>query len=152
MQIVKQLCTGTFTFFLRIVLLRFVKIKINHYWLIYESRRENIKMAEMEMNNEQSLIKPEVQNGEDKMENDYYTDFRAQAQDYGQKLQDAAVKAKDYAAEKFNQAGDKLKELQDKNPQQLVEEAKEYARKKPGEAILISAAVGLVLGFLLKRR
>lgn len=109
-------------------------------------------MAEMETNNEQSLIKPEAYNGEDKMENDYFNDFKAQAQDYGQKLQDAAYKAKDYAAEKFNQAGDKLKDLQDKNPQQILEEAKEYARKKPGEAILISAAVGLVLGFLLKRR
>lgn len=86
------------------------------------------------------------------MENDYFNDFKTQAQDYGQKLQDAAYKAKDYATEKFGQAGDKLKELQGKDPQQLVQEAKEYARKKPGEAILISAAVGLVLGFLLKRR
>lgn len=109
-------------------------------------------MAEMETNNEQSLVKPEVFNGEDKMENDYFNDFKAQAQDYGQKFQDAAVKAKDYATEKFNQAGDKLKDLQSKDPQQIVEEAKEYARKKPGEALLISAAVGLVLGFLLKRR
>ena len=106
-------------------------------------------MAEMETTNEQSLVKPEIYNGEDKMENEYFNDIKAQAQDYGQKLQDVAVKAKDYATEKFGQAGDKLKELQDKNPQQLVEEAKEYARKKPGEALLISAAVGLVLGLLL---
>jgi ElaB/YqjD/DUF883 family membrane-anchored ribosome-binding protein len=32
----------------------------------------------------------------------------------------------------------------------LVEDAKEFARKKPGQTILISAAVGLVLGLLLK--
>ena len=112
-------------------------------------------MAEIETNNEQSLVKPEIYNGgveETAGGGDYLNDFRAQAQDYGQKLQEAAVKAKDYAAEKFSQAGDKLKELQNKNPQELVEDAKEYARKKPGEAILISAAVGLVLGLLLKRR
>jgi ElaB/YqjD/DUF883 family membrane-anchored ribosome-binding protein len=109
-------------------------------------------MAEMTTNNEQSLVKPEVFNGEDKMENDYLNDFKAQAQDYGQKLQDAAVKAKDYATEKFSQAGDKLKDLQGKEPKEILEDAKEYARKKPGEALLISAAVGLVLGLLLKGR
>lgn len=109
-------------------------------------------MAEMEINNEQSLIKPDIYNGEEKSENDYLGDFKTQAQDYGQKLQDAAFKAKDFAAERFTQAGDKLKELQNKNPQELLEDAKEYARKKPGEALLISAAVGLVIGFLLKRR
>ena len=75
-----------------------------------------------------------------------------QAQAYQQKLQDAAVKARDFASEKFSQAGDKLKELQDKDPKQLVEDAKDFARQKPGQAILISAAVGLVLGFLLKGR
>ena len=46
----------------------------------------------------------------------------------------------------------KFKELQDKDPKQLVEDAKQYAREKPGQAILISAAVGLILGLLLKRR
>ena len=77
-------------------------------------------MAEMETNNEQSLVKPEVFNGEDKMENDYFNDFKTQAQDYGQKFQDAAVKAKDYATEKFGQASNKLKDLQGKDPQQLA--------------------------------
>ena len=111
-------------------------------------------MAEMENSEQQGLVKKDIYNGEEKMETGYTdtTDFRAQAQEYGQRLQEAAVKAKDFAAEKFNQAGDKLKELQNKKPQELVEDAKEYARKKPAEAILISAAVGLVLGLLLKRR
>jgi ElaB/YqjD/DUF883 family membrane-anchored ribosome-binding protein len=112
-------------------------------------------MAEMEnTERQQGLVKTDIYNGVERMETGYTeaTDFRAQAQEYGQRLQDAAVKAKDYAAEKLNQASDKLKELQNKNPQEIVEEAKEYARKKPGEAILISAAVGLVLGLLLRRR
>ena len=108
-------------------------------------------MAETETN-QQGLVKTDIYNGEDKMENDYAAEFRTQAQEYGQKLQDAAGKAKEFATEKFNQASGKLKELQDKNPQELMEEAKEYARKKPGEAILVSAVVGLVVGLLLKGR
>ena len=109
-------------------------------------------MAEMGTNQEQSLVKTDIYNGEDKTQNDYLGDFKTQAQDYGQQLQNAAMKAKDFAAEKFTQANDKFKELQNKNPQELVEEAKEYARKKPGEAILVSAVVGLVVGLLLKGR
>lgn len=75
-----------------------------------------------------------------------------QTDEYGQRVQDAALKAKDYAAEKFNQVSSKLKELDGKDPQQLVEEAKNYARKNPGQALAISAAAGLLLGFLLKKR
>jgi ElaB/YqjD/DUF883 family membrane-anchored ribosome-binding protein len=83
---------------------------------------------------------------------EYLGDIKMQAQEYGQKLQDAAGRARDFASEKLSKAGDKLKELQDKDPKQIVEDAKDFARQKPGQAILISAAVGLVLGFLLKGR
>lgn len=83
---------------------------------------------------------------------EYLGDLKSQAQEYGQKIQDAAVKARDYASEKFSQAGDKFNELKDKDPKQLVEDAKNFAREKPGQALLISAAAGLVLGLLLKRR
>ena len=75
-----------------------------------------------------------------------------QAQEYGQKFQDVAGKAKIFAEEKAAWAGDKFKELQNKDPKELVEDAKEFARQKPGQTILISAAIGLVLGFLLKRK
>lgn len=109
-------------------------------------------MENTETNNQQGLIKPETFNGEDKVENQYAQDLKAQAQEYGQKFQDAALKAKDYANEKFGVASDKFKELQNKEPKELVEDAKEYARQKPGQALLISAAVGLVVGILLKRR
>ncbi len=98
--------------------------------------------------NDQGLIKKEVTNGADKTANEYVGDFKVQAQEYGQKLQDAATKAKDYANEQFAVATDKFKELQQKDPKELVEDAKEYARQKPGQTILISAAVGLVLGLL----
>ena len=73
-----------------------------------------------------------------------------QAQEYQQKFQDAAVKAKDYANEKFVQAGEKFKEISSKDPKELVEDAKEFARQKPGQTILISAAIGLVLGLLIR--
>lgn len=99
---------------------------------------------------EQGLIPVSPVNGEDKTQNEYMEDLKGQAQEYQQKLQDAALKAKDYANEKFSQASDKFKELQQKDPKELVENAKEYARKKPGQTILISAAVGLVLGLLFR--
>lgn len=75
-----------------------------------------------------------------------------QAQEYGQKIQDAAVKAKDFASERFSQAGDKFKELSNRDPKELVEDAKEFARQKPGQTILISAAVGVILGLLIRRK
>jgi ElaB/YqjD/DUF883 family membrane-anchored ribosome-binding protein len=106
----------------------------------------------MENQEHQGLIKVDETNGKDETYNQYMNDYKGQAQEYGQRLQDAAMKAKDFAGEKFAQAGDKFKELQNKEPQELVEDAKEFARQKPGQALLISAAVGLVLGVILRGR
>ncbi len=108
-----------------------------------------VKKAEKEL--EQSLV-PMTPIEETKMDDEYLGDFKMQAQEYGQRLQDAAGKAKDFANEKFVQASDKFKEISSKEPQELVEDAKEFARQKPGQTILISAAVGLIIGFLLKRK
>jgi len=69
-----------------------------------------------------------------------------------QRVQDIADKARIFAEEKFAWAGDKVKELQNKDPREIVEDAKEYARQKPGQTILISAAIGLVIGMLLRRK
>lgn len=107
-------------------------------------------MENTETNNGKSLVKPEVYNGEDAA--DQLGEIRTQAQEYGQKFQDAAMKAKGYATETFAQASDKFKELQNKDPKELVEDAKEYARQKPAQALLVSAAIGLVVGFLLRRK
>jgi len=74
----------------------------------------------------------------------------AQAQQYGQKVADAATQAKDYMADKLSVVGDKFKDLQNKDINQVAEEAKQYARQNPGQAILISAAAGMVLGLLLR--
>ena len=86
----------------------------------------------------------------DKADDEFLGDLKMHAQEYGQKIQDAAVKAKDFASDKFTQAGDKFKEISSKDPRELVEDAKEFARQKPGQTILISAAVGLVLGLILR--
>ncbi len=107
-------------------------------------------MTEATTNQDQGLIKPEVYNGEDATTNDQMNQFKGQAQEYGQKVQEAAIKAKDFAGEKFAVASDKFKELKQKDPKELVENAKEYARQKPGQTILISAAVGLVLGWIFR--
>jgi ElaB/YqjD/DUF883 family membrane-anchored ribosome-binding protein len=74
------------------------------------------------------------------------------AQDYGQKISDVASQAKDYVSEKVSVVGDKIKDLQNADLGELAENAKEYARKKPGQALLISAGVGLLLGLILRGR
>ncbi len=112
-------------------------------------------MTENQINNqaadEQSLIKTDAyKTSEDKTGQEYMDDFKAQAQNYGQQFQDAAMKAKDFATDKFTVASDKFKELQNKDPKELVEEAKKFARQKPGQALAVSAVVGLVLGLLLR--
>ena len=113
---------------------------------------QEVKKAEQEL--EQSLVPVTPQEDEfnRSMDDEYLGDLKMQAQEYQQRFQDAAVKAKDFASEKFAQASDKFKELSNKDPKELVEEAKEFARQKPGQAIIVSAAVGLILGLLLKRK
>lgn len=74
------------------------------------------------------------------------------AQQYGQKISEVATQAKDYVADKVSVVGDKIKDLQNADLGEIAENAKEYARRKPGQALLISAAVGLVLGLLVRGR
>ena len=78
------------------------------------------------------------------------SEFSECAQDYGRKIADAAARATDYVEEKAGVVGEKLKNLQGKNFQEIADEAKDYARRKPGHAMLIAAGAGLVLGFLLR--
>lgn len=110
-----------------------------------------VKKAEQELNKDLTPLDPFAgQNGTD----EFLGDLRTQAEDYGRQVKDAATRSYDYANERFGptveRAGEKFKELADKDPRELVEDAKEYARRKPGQTILISAAVGLVLGLVLR--
>jgi len=74
------------------------------------------------------------------------------AQDYGQRISEVATQAKDYVSDKVSVVGDKIKDLQNADLGELAENAKDYARKNPGQALLISAGVGLLLGMFLRGR
>jgi ElaB/YqjD/DUF883 family membrane-anchored ribosome-binding protein len=76
----------------------------------------------------------------------------AKAQEYGQKISEAASQAKDFVSDKVTIVGDKIKELQNADLAEISENAKDYARKNPGQAILISAAAGLLLGLIIRGR
>lgn len=104
---------------------------------------QEVKKAEQELN--EGLIA-----GEPCGADEFLGNLRVQAEEYGQQVKDAASKAYDYANTKWGQAGDKFREISNKDPRELVEDAKEFARQKPGQTILISAAVGMVLGLLLR--
>ncbi len=73
-----------------------------------------------------------------------------QAKEYGQKVADAATKAKDYLSDRASVAGEKIQDLRNVDYAQLAEDAKDYARQKPGQALLIAAAAGFVVGILLR--
>lgn len=76
----------------------------------------------------------------------------ALAQEYGQKISEVASQAKDFVSDKVTVVGDKIKELQNADLAEITENAKDYARKNPGQAILISAAAGLLLGLIIRGR
>ena len=70
----------------------------------------------------------------------------------GDKVSEAATQAKDSVSDKVFVVGDKIKNLQNVDLSELAENAKAYARQKPGQALLISASVGLLLGLVIRGR
>jgi ElaB/YqjD/DUF883 family membrane-anchored ribosome-binding protein len=78
------------------------------------------------------------------------TGLAATAKEYGGKIADAATTAKDFMTDKASVVTDKIKDLSNRDFSEVATEAKEYARKNPGQAILISAAAGLVIGLLIR--
>jgi ElaB/YqjD/DUF883 family membrane-anchored ribosome-binding protein len=111
-------------------------------------RREN-KMID-DLKEENSALAPAVPINGQIEENDPFTDLKAQAQEYGQRISGAATKAKDYLSERAGVAGEKLKELQKKDLNEVVDEAKDIASKNPGKTIAISPGVGLLIGLLIR--
>ena len=103
-------------------------------------------MPELE-GNEQGIAAqvPMIWRSESKM-----SEFEQNARECGRKIADAASRAGDYVEEKVTVVGAKLKDLQGKDFSEIADEAKDYARRKPGHAILISAAAGLFLGLVLR--
>jgi ElaB/YqjD/DUF883 family membrane-anchored ribosome-binding protein len=84
--------------------------------------------------------------------NETTTSLSNTAQEYGQKISEVATHAKDFLGDKVSVVGDKLKDLQNADIGEIAENAKEFARKKPGQALLISAAAGLILGLIIRGR
>jgi len=74
----------------------------------------------------------------------------AEDKGYGAKIAEAASTAKDYVTDKVSVLGDKLTDLKNTDIKEVANQAKDYARQNPGQAILISAAAGLVLGLLIR--
>src|SRR4051812_38796422 len=72
------------------------------------------------------------------------------AKEYGQTVVDAASQAKDYITDKAGVVGDKLQGLRDVDYQQYATQAKDYARQNPGQALLVAAAAGFVIGLLVR--
>ena len=78
------------------------------------------------------------------------TGFSAKAKEYGQTVADAASQAKDYISEKASVVGDKIQDLRNVDYGQIANDAKDYARQNPGQALLIAAAAGFVIGLLVR--
>jgi ElaB/YqjD/DUF883 family membrane-anchored ribosome-binding protein len=72
------------------------------------------------------------------------------AKEYGQTVVDAASQAKDYLSDKAGVVGDKLQDLRNVDYQQYATQAKDYARQNPGQALLVAAAAGFVIGLLVR--
>ena len=68
------------------------------------------------------------------------------------KIAEVASQAKDYLGDKANTVGGKIKEFATDDLSGLAEKAKDFARQNPGQAILVSAAAGVILGLLVRGR
>ena len=71
-------------------------------------------------------------------------------EEHGQTVADAASQAKDYIADKASVVGDKISDLRNVDYGQLANDAKDYARQNPGQALLFAAAAGFVIGLLVR--
>jgi ElaB/YqjD/DUF883 family membrane-anchored ribosome-binding protein len=78
--------------------------------------------------------------------------LRREREEWEKRVSEAATSAKDYVSDKVSVLSDKIKDLQNADLGELAENAKDYARRKPGQALLISAGVGFLLGLLIRGR
>ena len=74
----------------------------------------------------------------------------AKAKEYGQTVADAATTAKDYITDKAGVVGEKIQGLRDVDYAEYANQAKDYARQNPGQALLVAAAAGFVIGLLVR--
>jgi len=74
----------------------------------------------------------------------------ARAKEYGQTVADAASTAREYITDKASVVGDKLQGLKEVDYAEYANQAKDYARQNPGQALLVAAAAGFVIGLLVR--
>jgi ElaB/YqjD/DUF883 family membrane-anchored ribosome-binding protein len=74
----------------------------------------------------------------------------SKAKEYGQSVADAASTARDYISDKASVVGDKLQDLRNVDYTEYANQAKDYARQNPGQALLVAAAAGFVIGLLVR--
>lgn len=74
------------------------------------------------------------------------------AEEYTEKLSGAVSQARDYLGDKVSTIGEKIRGLAQDDLGQLAGKAKDFAREKPGQAILVSAAAGVLLGLIIRGR
>jgi ElaB/YqjD/DUF883 family membrane-anchored ribosome-binding protein len=60
---------------------------------------------------------------------------------------DVASQAKDYISDKASAVSDRIQNI---DYQQYADQAKDYARQNPGQALLVAAAAGFVIGLLVR--
>ena len=72
------------------------------------------------------------------------------AKQYGQTVADAASTAKEYITDKAGVVGEKIQGLKDVDYAEYANQAKDYARQNPGQALLVAAAAGFVIGLLVR--
>jgi ElaB/YqjD/DUF883 family membrane-anchored ribosome-binding protein len=68
------------------------------------------------------------------------------------KIAEVVSQAKDYLGDKVNTVGGKIKNFATDDLSGMAEKAKDFARQNPGQAILVSAAAGVLLGLLVRGR
>lgn len=74
------------------------------------------------------------------------------AHEYTDKIGEVASQARDYLGDKLSTVGGKIKEFATDDLTGMAEKAKDFARQNPGQAILVSAAAGLLLGLIVRGR
>lgn len=74
------------------------------------------------------------------------------ADEYTDKLSGVVTQAKDFLGEKVGTVGTKIKEFATDDLSGMANKAKDFARQNPGQAILVSAAAGLLLGLFVRAR
>ncbi|HEY6045423.1 MAG TPA: hypothetical protein VIU65_02400 [Pyrinomonadaceae bacterium] len=74
------------------------------------------------------------------------------ATEYAEKISGAVSQAKEYLGDKVSTIGEKIRGLAQDDLGELAGKAKDFAREKPGQAILVSAAAGVLLGLIIRGR